>query len=41
MEGVERAFEELTNKAKGEVVQAFNGVETAAENVNKALKQTG
>lgn len=41
MEGVERALENLASEAKDKVVQAFNGVETAAEDVNKALKQTG
>lgn len=41
MEGVERALGEMASKAKEEVVQAFNGVETATEDVNKAFKQTG
>ena len=41
MEGVERALDEMADKAKEEVVQALNGVETATEDVNKAFKQTG
>ena len=41
MEGVERALDELANKAKGEVVSALQGVEKAAEDVEAPLKQTG
>lgn len=41
MEGVERALENMASEAKDKVTQAFNGVETAAEDVNKTLKQTG
>lgn len=41
MEGVERALDELANKAKGEVVSALQGVEKAAEDIEDPLKQTG
>ena len=41
MEGVERALENLSSEAKDKVTQAFNGITTATEDVNKALKQTG
>lgn len=41
MEGVERALQSMAAEAKGKVVQAFNSVETATEEVNQALKQTG
>ena len=41
MEGVERALESLASEAKDKVTQAFNGVTTAAEDVNESLKQTG
>ena len=41
MEGVERALDELANKARGEVVSALQGVEKAVEDVETPLKQTG
>ena len=41
MEGIERALESLASEAKDKVTQAFNGVTTAAEDVNESLKQTG
>ena len=41
MEGVERALESMASEAKDKVAQAFNGVTTAAEDVNESLKQTG
>lgn len=41
MEGVERALDELANKAKGEVATALEGVKKAAEDVETPLKQTG
>ena len=41
MEGVERALESMASEAKDKVAQAFNGITTATEDVNEALKQTG
>lgn len=41
MEGVEHALESMASEAKDKVAQAFNGVTTAAEDVNESLKQTG
>lgn len=41
MEGIERALDELANKARGEVVSALQGVEKAVEDVETPLKRTG
>lgn len=41
MEGVERALESMASEAKDKVTQAFDGIITATEDVNEALKQTG